>query len=52
MEKFKNALAVAWDWISWAVTTIPVLFYDYVKGYPGQVTILWPVSVALAIWLL
>lgn len=54
MEKFKTSLAVVWDWTKYivaSVVTAPVSFYEYVKNYPGQVVILWPLSVALAIWL-
>lgn len=40
--------AKAWDWIKY----LPVAYYDFIKNYPGRAAIVWPVTLALAIWLL
>lgn len=40
-----------WDWTKWGVAQIavfPISFYEYVKNYPGQVVVLWPLSVFVA----
>lgn len=48
MEKVWKYIKIG---VSYAVAS-PIYFYEYVKNYPGQVVILWPLSLGLAIWLL
>jgi hypothetical protein len=47
MSKFWEYLQTA---ASYAVAS-PIYFYEYVKNCPGQVVLLWPLSLGLAIWL-
>ncbi len=46
MTKVLEILKATGAWATW----LPVAYYDFVKNYPGSAAILWPVSLALAIW--
>lgn len=46
-------MAKFWEYLQTAVSyaaASPIYFYEYVKNYPGQVVILWPLSLVAVIW--
>jgi hypothetical protein len=54
-EKRRKNMVKFWDYVQTAVSyaiASPIYFYEYVKDYPGQVVILWPISVVLAVMFL
>lgn len=42
-------MSKAWEFVKTWGAWLPVAYYDFVKGYPGWVSILWPVSLVVAI---
>jgi hypothetical protein len=46
MSKTWDIINEAGAWAAW----LPAAWYGFIRNYPGRAAILWPLSLALAIW--